>query len=186
MDGYCRGHAKKLTEPHYTQAEITEAGKMRIADLRVLAERVFTDEVERGGLPKRKVELKNAIVERMSENAVFKVPKERKCKTLSLDFIHEQIVEFFVRCPELLTADVVLIENQPVKINALMKSVQMILWTTMRMTVENVRGRKFMFINADKKLTLPVRFPRLFTDEALTAPETLSRKTRLNYAERKK
>lgn len=158
---------------------------MKIADLKEFAGKVFKEE-EIGGLPKRKVALKNAIVERMSANALFRIPKERKCKTLSLEFIHEQIVEFFVRCPELLTADIVLIENQPVKINAVMKSVQMILWTTIRMSVENVREKKFMFINADKKLTLPARFPRLFTDESLTAPDEISRRVRLNYAERKK
>lgn len=47
-------------------------------------------------------------------------------------------------------------------------------------------GECVTFINADKKLTIPERFPRLFTDDSLTRPEELSRRKRLNYAERKK
>jgi len=84
-----------------------------------------------------------------------------------------------------LNVDLILIENQPVKLNAVMKSIQMILWTTIRTLLiqQNNTTTKLTFMNADKKLlVIPNDDPLNVSNELYTisAPQHRNGKTNKN------
>ena len=147
IGAFCKTHAGK-SEAHSSSEDIKKIPKMGVEQLREMAD---TMRISTTGM--RKVEIVDAIVTKIKERYLFKIPALKKAKTMSLDDIHDRILQRLtdIQC----FADCVLIENQPVKLNATMKSVQMILWTTVRNKMMELRPDikpNIAFLNANKKL----------------------------------
>jgi hypothetical protein len=147
IGAFCKTHANK-SDAHSSSEDIKKIPKMGIQQLRDTAHayKILTD-----GL--RKVEIVEKIIQKIKERYLFKIPVLKKAKTMSLDDIHDRILQRLtdIQC----YADKVLIENQPVKLNATMKTVQVILWTTVRNKMMEVRPDikpNISFLNANKKL----------------------------------
>jgi hypothetical protein len=180
LGGLCKIHSKKTNVP-YTSEDIKGVSKKSLAELRKMAEDYGID--SKGKLKK---EIVAGITEVMSHRYLYKIPALKKAKTVTLGDIHDRIIQRIrdIHC----TADVVLIENQPVKMNAAMKSVQMILWTTLRsrMLEGGMENPDIRFINANKKLmVIPDTHTPLWGVRIMdnTTATRLARER--NYAERK-
>jgi len=182
LGGICKIHARRTTVP-YTSDDIKGVSKKMLGDLRKMAEEFGLD--VRGKLKK---EIISGITEAMSRRYLFKIPAFKKAKTVTLGDIHDRIIQRIQDIHS--SADVVLIENQPVKMNAAMKSVQMILWTTLRSRMlENGTGTcapDIRFINASKKLMVLPDNQTPYWGIRIMDNTTATRLAReRNYAERK-
>ncbi len=148
IGGICKCHGKHSSAPH-TSEDIKALRTLSVSALRTLANRMGI-ETRR----KLKREIQSEISQRMEQWYLHKIPPLKKSKTIPLHLIHNRIIE---RLRDIHTdVDKVVIENQPVRMNAMMKSVQMILWSTLRMKMlENGNDNPDVtFVNASKKLTV--------------------------------
>jgi hypothetical protein len=153
IGAYCKTHATRCDTAN-TSDDIKKIPKLGITQLRELAEKML---ISHTGL--RKTELVSNIISKLKERYLFRIPTLKPSKTMSLDDIHDRILQRLtdIQC----SADKILIENQPVKINATMKSVQMILWTTLRTRMLELNPDikpNLSFINANKKLMVSPTF----------------------------
>lgn len=148
LGGYCKTHSSQSNAKH-TSEDIKKLPKTGIADLRKLAE---TMKIESKG--RNKKELVSIIGERYRQRCLYKIPQLKNSKKMPLDQLHDRIIQRLqdIHC----TANLVLIENQPVRMNATMKTIQIILWTSLRekMLRCGVEKPNVKFVNASKKLTV--------------------------------
>lgn len=180
LGGVCKIHARRTTVP-YTSDDIKGVSKKMLGDLRKMAEEFGLD--IRGKLKK---EIISGITDVMSRRYLYKIPAFKKAKTVTLGDIHDRIIQRIRDIHS--SADVVLIENQPVKMNAAMKSVQMILWTTLRscMLENGTENPDIRFINASKKLMVLPDNQTPYWGIRIMDNTTATRLAReRNYAERK-
>jgi hypothetical protein len=148
LGGLCKCHMKHSGVP-YTTEDIRGLKNLSMSSLKT---RAATMGIETRRKLKR--EIQSEISEKMERWYLHKIPVLKKSKTIPLPLIHMRILE---RLRDIhIRVDKVVIENQPVRMNAMMKSVQMILWTTLRMKmIENgIEKPDVTFVNASKKLTV--------------------------------
>jgi len=148
LGGYCKTHTKHSNAKHSSD-DIKKLPKTGIKDLR---EKATSVGINPSGL--RKNELVSKIGEQYRLRCLYLIPKLKNSKRMSLDEIHDRIIQ---RIDDIhISADLVLIENQPVKMNATMKTIQIILWTSLRekMVHSGVEKPNVRFVNASKKLTV--------------------------------
>ena len=176
LGGYCKTHSK-MSKASHTSEDIKSLPKSGVKHLRETAIRLGIDP---SGL--RKKEIISRIGEIFRKRCLYSIPKLKNAKRMNLDEIHERIIQRIkdIHC----SADLVLIENQPVKMNATMKTIQIILWTSLRerMIQIGVEKPNVRFVNASKKLTVkPIQeFPWLFTIDRQFNPRLRE------YSQRKK
>jgi hypothetical protein len=182
IGGLCKCHMKH-SGASYTSEDIKSLKSMSMSALKTRAA-VFEIDTRR----KLKREIQSAISERMERWYLHKIPPLKKSKTIPLPLIHKRILE---RLQDIhIRVDKVVIENQPVRMNAMMKSVQMILWTTLRMKMieQGIVEPDVTFVNASKKLTV-IPNPSAHDDRCYTIMSTqeASRQARgRSYADRKR
>ena len=146
LGGLCKTHYGHCNSP-YTSENIREVSKMTMSALHKKA-----SEMSIASKGKMKKEIISDICSVITQRYLCKIPPLKKAKSITLADIHDRIIQ---RLRDIhYTSDIVLIENQPVRMNAAMKSVQMILWTTLRdrMLQQGVLVPDVRFINANKKL----------------------------------
>jgi hypothetical protein len=148
IGGLCKCHGKHSGAP-YTSEHIKSLRKMSVSALRNRATDMTIDTRR-----KLKGEILSEISNKMESWYLYKIPPLKKSKTIPLPLIHKRILE---RLQDIhINVDKVVIENQPVRMNAMMKSVQMILWTTLRIKMmdRGIVDPDVTFINASRKLTV--------------------------------
>lgn len=148
LGGYCKTHSKQSKASH-TSEDIKKLPKIGIKDIREKAQLLG---INPSGL--RKKELVSKIGEVYRTRCLYTIPKLKNSKRMNLDEIHDRIIQ---RINDIhISSDLVLIENQPVKMNATMKTIQIILWTSLRekMILSGIENPKIRFVNASKKLTV--------------------------------
>lgn len=181
IGGLCKCHSKQSKAPFNSD---------NISSLRTMSVSALRNKCTEYGIDTRrrlKKEMLNELTEYMKRWCLHKIPPLKKSKTISLDVIHKRIIE---RIRDIhIRVDKVVIENQPVKMNAMMKSIQIILWTTLRMKMmdEGIPEPDVTFINASKKLTV---VPNETTDtglcyDILTPREAVLYARGRSYADRK-
>jgi len=148
LGGLCKCHGKH-SETTYTSEDIKALKSLSVSALRTRASEMGIDSRR-----KLKKEIQSLISDKMTQWYLHKIPPLKKSKTIPLSLIHKRITERL--CDIHTRVDKVVIENQPVRMNAMMKSVQMILWTTLRMKMveQGISEPDVSFINASKKLTI--------------------------------
>ena len=176
LGGYCKTHAKQSNASH-TSEDIKKLPKTGVADLRLKASSLGIDS---SGL--RKKELISMIGELYRSRCLYAIPKLKNSKKMSLSEIHDRILQ---RISDIhISSDLVLIENQPVKMNATMKTIQIILWTSLRekMIQSGVNTPNVRFVNASKKLTVKPKedYPWMFEIDGQFNPRLRE------YSQRKK
>lgn len=148
LGGFCKTHAKHSNARH-TSEDIKKLPKTGVKDLR---EKARSLNIDPSGL--RKKELISRIGELYRSRCLYAIPKLKNAKKMCLDEIHDRIIQRIkdIHC----SASLVLIENQPVKMNATMKTIQIILWTSLRerMIQMGIEKPNVKFVNASKKLTV--------------------------------
>lgn len=148
LGGYCKTHSKHSNASH-TSEDIKRLPKTGITDLRKIATELG---IQCSGL--RKKELVSNIGEIYRKRCLFSIPKLKNAKKISLDEIHNRIIQRIkdIHC----SADCVLIENQPARMNATMKTIQIILWTSLReqMIRNGSLQPNVKFVNASRKLNV--------------------------------
>ena len=148
LGGLCKCH-RKHSGAIYTSENIKELKSISVSALKNRATAMGIDTRR-----KLKRELQSGISEQMEQWYLHKIPPLKKSKTIPLPLIHRRILE---RLQDIhIRVDKVVIENQPVRMNAMMKSVQMVLWTTLRMKMieHGIEEPDVTFVNASKKLTV--------------------------------
>lgn len=178
LGGYCKTHARHSNATHTCE----DIKKLTKSGITLLRETATTLGIDIRGL--RRQELIHSIDDIYRQRCLFKIPTLKNTKKMSLDEIHDRIIQ---RVTDIhYTADLILIENQPVKMNATMKTIQIILWTSLRekMIRNGILQPKVKFVNASKKLYIrpTTEFPWKFDVLKSTAEEARSR----DYAQRKK
>jgi acetolactate synthase small subunit len=182
LGGLCKIHAKHSTAI-CTGDEIKGLSRLGIETLR---EKARSMQLNVQGM--RKKEIIDCISIEFKKRCLVKIPKLQHAKRMSIENIHDRIRQRIqdIHC----SADVILIENQPVRINATMKTVQMILWTTLRDTLlsNGVSNPVIKFINANKKLMVypDTHEPSPWYCHILGDQQARSDARQRNYNDRKK
>jgi hypothetical protein len=148
LGGVCQTHSK-IAKVKDVEDSIRKIKTMTVKELKEYAPSLIPEYSIQGKLKK---EIHNDCFKFLTDNCLRKIPKLKKAKQISLTDIHMRILQRLEDFP--MDLDLVIIENQPVKLNALMKSIQMILWTSLRMCMiqKGNSHPRVQFINADKKL----------------------------------
>lgn len=185
-DGVCLGGLCKVHMKHSTAKcmgdDIKGLAKLGVETLRQKA-----TEMALNVQGMRKKEIIDSIGMEYKKRCLVKIPKLQHAKRMTIDSIHDRILQRIddIHC----SADVILIENQPVRINATMKSVQMILWTTLRdkLKMNGVSNPVVKFINANKKLMVcPDKDSTDWACRILGDQQARNDAKQRNYNERKK
>jgi hypothetical protein len=176
LGGYCKTHAKHSKASH-TSEDIKKLPRTGVKHLR---ETAVTLGINPQGM--RKKELISAMSDIYRKRCLYTIPKLKNSKRMGLSEIHDRILQRTrdIHC----SADLVLIENQPVRMNATMKTIQIILWTSLRekMLQSGVNDPNIRFVNASKKLTVSPKeeFPWCFEIDRAFNPRLRE------YSQRKK
>ena len=180
LGGYCKTHLKHC-EAFHTNEDIRKLPKTPIAQLRGKATSL---NIDIKGM--KKSEIVSKIGEIYRKRCVFKIPKLVNSRRIGLETIHNRIIQRVkdIHC----SADLIFIENQPVKMNATMKTIQIILWTTLRerMIRSGIINPKVRFLNANKKLMVRPNDEAPWNFEILTEEVAKREARRRSYSERKK
>ncbi len=141
---YCKKHIPK------THKTLPELSKKKLPPNKVLKELVKTHQCENVGVSNEK------CLESLSKKFAihFEQPKEENASKMSLENIHDGLRKFVRSKWELFSGSThILLENQPVFKNPHMKSVQVLLFATLReMFLEYQQTPKYHFIHAKKKV----------------------------------
>ena len=176
LGGYCKTHSKNSNAKHTSE----DIKKLPKTGINTLKEEAIALGINIRGL--RKNEIINRISEIYNKRCLYTIPKLKNSKKMGLPEIHDRIIQRIrdLHC----SADLVLIENQPVRMNATMKTIQIILWTSLREKMLNLGIEKpnIKFVNASKKLTVSPKeeFPWCFEIDRTHNPRLRE------YSQRKK
>jgi hypothetical protein len=102
-------------------------------------------------------ELKKIIKEYIQNNCLMKIKKPKKCKTFPLDKLHKNLYNYITNFLKKKNITKVQIENQPVKINATMKTIQIMLYIIIQSFYylnPNLEKPDVTFLNAKHKGTI--------------------------------
>ena len=176
LGGYCKTHSKFSNAKHTSE----DIKKLPKTGANVLREKATMLGININGL--RKKEIIDKISNIYRKRCLYTIPKLKNSKKMGLSEIHDRIIQRVndIHC----SADLVLIENQPVRMNATMKTIQIILWTSLRerMIRNGVSSPNVKFVNASKKLTVSPKqeFPWCFEIDRSNNPRLRE------YSQRKK
>lgn len=141
---FCKKHIPK------THKTLPELSKKKLPSNKVLKELVKKNDCENLGVSNEK------CVESLSKKfAIYlEQPKEENASKMSLEKIHDGLRQFVRTKWELFSGSThILLENQPVFKNPHMKSVQVLLFATLReMFLEHHQTPHYHFIHAKKKV----------------------------------
>jgi len=141
---YCKRHIPK------THTILPELSKKKLPVHNILKELVKTHQCETDGKTKEK------CLEALSKKFafVFEQPKQANASHVSLEIIHDALRAFVsASWPQFTGCTHVLLENQPAFKNPHMKSVQVLLFATLReQFLQHGETPKYHFIHAKKKV----------------------------------
>jgi hypothetical protein len=124
---YCKKHVKEYMTKPFMEDEVGKLQKMKKADLlSLLGEKNITIEYTTAK------DLKKKVKEYSQLNCVHKIKKNKKCKNISMDDIHNNLYNYITNFLNENEVDIIQIENQPVKMNATMKTIQIMLYSIMK------------------------------------------------------
>ena len=144
--GYCVRHCPSLTP---ALRDLSGVVLKKLPKLGVLKEIA-----QRNGAEKKELKSKEATVSFLEKHYCFPKPPAPKATRLELEVLHEGIRSMVLRNQELFqSCDEILLENQPVYKNPVMKSIQMMLFATLRdlLRVEGGMPPKLRLVHAGKK-----------------------------------
>lgn len=148
---YCKNH-KNIHTCKFDEDEIKVIGKMKKSEL---LELVDVKKIEIGDYSSVH-ELRKKIKEYAQNDCLMKIKKKKKCKTFPLDKLHQNLYHYIHSFLQHKEIHLVQIENQPVRINATMKTIQIMLYSIIH-TIYYQRGcssPKITFLNAKHKGTV--------------------------------
>jgi hypothetical protein len=123
---YCRVHMSQCRSL-FTEADTKKIHKMKKAEcLQLIQDKhipIIQDDYSSVH------ELKKLIKEHIQNNCLMKIKKPKKCKTFPLDKLHKNLYQYITNFLRNKHITKVQIENQPVKINATMKTIQIMLYS---------------------------------------------------------
>lgn len=123
---YCRVHLDQRRSP-FMEEDVKQISKKKKSEcLELIQERqipITNDDYS------TVYELKKILKEYISLNSVKKIKKPRRCKTFPLDKLHSNLYQYITNFLKGKHITKVQIENQPVKINATMKTIQIMLYS---------------------------------------------------------
>jgi hypothetical protein len=148
--GVCGIHCKKLSVK-LVKDDIDKMKRMSVKELKEYASKLIPEYSIQGKLKK---EIQNDCFKFLNDNCLQPIPKLKKAKQVTLSDIHKRLLQRLSDLP--MDLDLVVIENQPVNLNALMKSIQIILWTSIRMNMirHGNQNPQVEFMNASRKLMI--------------------------------
>jgi hypothetical protein len=123
----CKKHLKTDKTMPFIEDEIGKIYKMKKEDLlKLMDDKNINIEYSNA------TELKRKMKEYSKIHCVHKIKKNRKCKNISLDTLHLNLYNYITPFLKVNTVDIVQIENQPVKMNATMKTIQIMLYSIIK------------------------------------------------------
>lgn len=121
---YCKNH-KVNHNCLFEEEDLRKFGKMKKSDILKLIEEKSISLPEYSSV----YELKKIVKEIASKSCLMKIKKPKKCKSFPLDKLHKNLYDYINLFLRGKTIHLVQIENQPVRINATMKTIQVMLYS---------------------------------------------------------
>lgn len=144
--GYCVRHCPSLTPALRDLSGVVLKKLPKLGLLKEIA--------QRNGADKKELKNKESTVAFLEKHYCFPKPPAPKATRLELEVLHEGIRSMVLRNQALFqSCDEILLENQPVYKNPVMKSIQMMLFATLRdlLRVEGGMPPKVRLVHAGKK-----------------------------------
>ncbi len=144
--GYCVRHCPSLTPALRDLSGVVLKKLPKLGMLKEIA--------QRNGAEKKDLKSKETTVKFLEAHYCFPKPPAPKATRLELEGLHEGIRSVVLRNRELFqSCDEILLENQPVYKNPVMKSIQMMLFATLRDVLREPGGMppKVRLVHAGKK-----------------------------------
>jgi hypothetical protein len=144
--GYCVRHCPSLTPALRDLSGVVLKKLPKLGLLKEIA--------QRNGAEKKDLKSKDTTVKFLETHYCFPKPPAPKATRLELEGLHEGIRSVVLRNRELFqSCDEILLENQPVYKNPVMKSIQMMLFATLRDILREQSGMppKVRLVHAGKK-----------------------------------
>ena len=148
---YCKNH-KINHSCLFEEDDIRKFGKMKKGELLGIVEDKKLVLPEYSSV----YELKKILKEMAAKSCLKKIKKPKKCKTFPLDKLHRNLYDYINIFLRNKTIHLVQIENQPVRINATMKTIQVMLYSIIKTIYYNTKRNepKVIFMNAKHKGTV--------------------------------
>lgn len=148
---YCKGHKENHQSP-FLEEDVKRVSKMKKAECLALLEekKIPIQKEDYKTIP----DLKKKLREYIQTHCLKKINKPKRCKSFPLDKLHENLYRYITQFLKNRKVTCVQIENQPVKINATMKTIQIMLYSIIQSYYyqnPELHKPKVTFLNAKHK-----------------------------------
>lgn len=165
VNPYCKKHIPK------THKILPELNAKKLPPNKVLKELIKTHECEQLGSTNDKC--MESLCKKFTVH--LEQPKQTNASKVSLEIVHDALLKFVKEKWHLFSGCTnVLLENQPVFKNPHMKSVQVLLFATLReIFLQNNQSPKYQFVHAKKKVTDAQKGDAGYSERKLKSEERL-------------